>query len=195
MGTEDLKSDLLKVCRWVGIREWCPGTSGNVSVLNPDRGEVYIKGSGASMMDVKPEDILTLDLEGNILQGEGRPSKEVNFHLGIYKARGDVKAVLHTHSPFATAYAAAGKEIPQVTATAQLILKRIPLMEYALPGSLELAGYVIEGFRDPTVQALLLKNHGVVTIGDTVYRTYHINEWVEEAAKAAFLSSIIKRLS
>jgi len=194
MGAEDLKNDLIKVSRWCGSREWCPGTSGNVSALNPDRGEVYIKGSGASMLDLEPKDILTLDLEGNVIQGEGRPSKEVNFHLGIYKARGNVKAVLHTHSPFATAYAAAGKEIPQVTATAQLTLKKVPLVEYAPPGSPELAGYVIGGFKDPTVQALLLKNHGVVTIGDTVYRAYHINEWIEEAAKVALLSSVIKRL-
>jgi len=195
MGAEDLKNDLIKVSRWCGSREWCPGTSGNVSVLNPDRWEVYIKGSGASMADIKPEDILSLDLEGNVIQGEGRPSKEVNFHLGIYKARQDVKAVLHTHSPFATAYAATGMEIPQVTATAQLTLKRVPLVEYAPPGSLELAGYVTGGLKDPTVQALLLKNHGVVTVGDTVYRAYHINEWVEEAARVALLSSIIKRLS
>jgi len=193
MGREDLREALIKVSKLAGSRGWCPGTSGNISVLNPDTGEVYIKVSGRSMSDLKPGDILTLDLDGKVLEGSGRPSKEVNFHLGIYKKRKDVKAVLHTHPPYATAYATAGRSLPMVTATAKLILKNIPLVGYAPPGSSELADLVVKCFEDPEVCSVLMKNHGVVSVGGDLYRALYVTEWVEHEAETAFLSSIIRR--
>jgi len=163
-------------------------------VLNPDTGEVYIKISGRSMSDLKPTDILTLNLDGKVIDGSGRPSKEVNFHLGIYKKRKDVKAVLHTHPPYATAYATAGKPLPMVTATAKLILKKVPIVDYAPPGSKELAELVVSKFEDPDVCSVIMKNHGVVSVGADIYRALYVTEWVENEAETAFLYSIIKRL-
>jgi len=194
MVSEDLKASLIKVSKLAGSRGWCPGTSGNISVLNPDTGEVYIKISGRSMSDLKPTDILTLNLDGKVIDGSGRPSKEVNFHLGIYKKRKDVKAVLHTHPPYATAYATAGKPLPMVTATAKLILKKVPIVDYAPPGSKELADLVVSKFEDPDVRSVIMKNHGVVSVGADIYRALYVTEWVENEAETAFLSSIIKRL-
>jgi len=193
MASENLKDSLIKVSRLSGSRGWCPGTSGNISVLDPDTGKVYIKVSGRSMADLKPSDILTLDLDGKVLEGSGRPSKEVNFHLGIYKKRKDVKAVLHTHPPYATAYATAGRSLPMVTATAKHILKKVPLVDYAPPGSSELADLVVKRFEDPDVCAVLMKNHGVVSVGGNLYRALYVTEWVENAAETAFLYSVIKR--
>ncbi len=189
----DLKETLIKISKLVGIRGWCPGSSGNISVLNPKKGEVYIKISGKRMSDLKFSDILTLDLDGKVIEGRGSPSKEVNFHIGIYKKRKDVKAVLHTHPPYATAYAVAGRELPMVTVTAKLILKKVPLVDYAPPGSNELADLVVKGFEDPEVHSVLMKNHGVVSVGETLHEALSITEYVENTAEIGFLSSVIRR--
>ncbi|MEM2145055.1 MAG: class II aldolase/adducin family protein [Candidatus Jordarchaeaceae archaeon] len=194
MKIKDIKKDLIKVSHQCGNKGWCPGTSGNLSVFDRDSNEVYIKVSGKSMTDLKISDIITLTLEGKIKRGEGIPSKEIYFHLAIYNTRKDVNAVLHTHSPFAIAFAIANTEVPLVSVTAQECLKKVPLVEYAPPGSSELGNYVVEGFRDPKVKAILLKKHGVVTVGSDIHQAFHINEWLEDAAKVAFLSSIIKTL-
>ncbi len=194
MNIEDLKKDLIKVSHQSGSKGWCPGTSGNLSIFNPESKEVYIKVSSKSMTNLELADIVTLTLDGKVKRGEGRPSKEIYFHLGIYNARKDVNAVLHTHSPYATAFAVVGREIPLISVTAQKYLKKVPLVEYAPPGSFELTNYVVEGFKDPEVKAILLRNHGVVTVGNDIYDAFYVNEWLEDAAKIALLSSIIKTL-
>jgi len=191
---EDLKIDILRVSKWSGDRGWCPGTSGNISVFDEERGVVHMKVSEKNMADLKPSDIVTVNLDGELLDGNGKPSKEVNFHLGLYKSRKDVKAVLHTHPPFATGYAVVGREIPKVVVTAKIILKKVPVVDYATPGSLELANLVVKSFEDPAVKSALLKDHGVVSIGEDVYRAFYIMDYVENAAKMAVLSSVIRGL-
>ena len=186
-------NDLLKISQRLGERGWVPGSSGNISVIHPGKDQIYIKVTGKSMLDLTPSDILTLDLSGKVLEGEGRPSKEVRFHLGIYKAREDVKAVIHSHPPFASAFAIAGLPLPLQTAPGKLILKRVPEVEFALPGSRELAEGVVGAFKDPEVKAVLLKGHGIVAVGASLYDTYNITEWVEDAAREAFLVSNLTR--
>jgi L-fuculose-phosphate aldolase len=87
----------------------------------------YIKRSGADLNRLKFRDILELDIKGNILKGQGKPSKEMEFHLGIYMTRQDVRAILHVHPPFVTAYAVAGKRLPMVTEAVKILLGNIPL--------------------------------------------------------------------
>jgi len=139
------------------------------------------------------EDILTLNLDGNVLEGEGKPSIEMSFHLGIYRVRREVMAVFHVHPPFATAYAVAGKKIPMVTEAAKIILGDVPLLPHAPPGSVELATSVTDGFTDSRVKAALLREHGLVSTGETLEDAYHTTALVEDAAKIALLSSLIKR--
>ena len=81
-----------------------------------------------------------------------------------------------------------------VTATAKLILKKVPIVDYAPPGSKELAELVVSKFEDPDVRSVIMKNHGVVSVGADIYRALYVTEWVENEAETAFLSSIIKRL-
>jgi len=190
--SDDLRKELIEISRRCGAKGWCPGASGNISALDFHSGRVYLKASGADMSRLEMGDILTLDLEGNILNGEGRPSEEVNIHLSVYKVRRDVRAVLHVHPQFATAYAAAGERIPLVTDVARIVLRDVPLLEYAPPGSLELAERVVEGFNDEKVKAVLLREHGIVSVGGSLLEAYHMAELVEDAAKVAFLRSIIR---
>lgn len=186
-----LKKDLVGFCNRSGLQGWCPGTLGNISVFSPETGRVYIKRSGADLSRLRLEDLLALDVDGNLLEGEGRPSIETNFHLGIYRVRKEVRAVFHVHPPFATAYAVKGIKIPMVTEAAKIILVEVPLVCHAAAGSIELARKVSEIFEDARVKAVLLSQHGVVSIGTTLADAYNAAALVEDTAKVALLSSLL----
>lgn len=187
-----LRKEFVVISRRCGSQGWCPGTLGNISMLNPKANFVYIKSSGADLNVLELSDIIVLDLEGKVLLGEGEPSKEFGFHLGIYKIRSDVGCVFHVHPSYATAFAVAGKKLPMITEAAKIILIDVPLVESAPPGSGELASNVIEGFRDPNVKAVLIRDHGIVAVGSDLQDTFSIASLVEDTAKVAFLSSQIK---
>src|SRR4030065_420404 len=87
-------------------------TSGNISRRDPETGWVAIKPSGVMYPDLTPESMVVLDLDGNIVEGTLKPSSDTATHLYIYRQRPDVNGIVHTHSPFATAFAAVGKPIP-----------------------------------------------------------------------------------
>jgi ribulose-5-phosphate 4-epimerase/fuculose-1-phosphate aldolase len=186
-----LKRHIIEISGRCGSQGWCPGTLGNISTLDSDL-RVYIKRTGADLSRLKLEDILTLDIDGNVLEGKGKPSIETNFHLGIYKLRHDVKAVFHVHPPFATAYAVAGKKIPMVTEAAKIVLVDVPLLPRAPPGSIKLATAVKNCFKVLRVNAALLKEHGTVSVGKSLENAYHTTALVEDTAKIAFLSGLIK---
>lgn len=195
LNSKELKKELIEIARRAGNREWCPGTSGNISILDQNKSLIYIKASGKSMSDVVEKDIISVDLNGNVVEGEGKPSKEIGFHLGLINAREDIKAVLHTHPPYSTAFATAEETFPMVTVTAQIILKKVPWVCYYPPGSHELADDVKSGFLDKTVKAVVCKAHGVVAGGSDLHQAYYINDWVEDAAKVAFLTRMIEMTS
>jgi L-fuculose-phosphate aldolase len=186
-----LKKTLVGFCRRSGAQGWCPGTLGNISVLDPNAQRLYIKRSGADLNRLRLEDVLTLDTSGSVLEGKGNPSIETNFHLGIYRVRKDVRAVFHIHPPFATAYAVKGAKIPMVTEAAQIVLSDVPLISHAAAGSAQLAEKVASGFTDAKVRALLLRNHGLVAVGKTLEDGYQTTALVEDTAKVAFLSSLL----
>jgi len=188
-----VKKDIVEISRRCGAQGWCPGTLGNISLFNSQLERFYIKRSGADLNSLELEDVLTLDLDGQVLDGEGKPSMETSFHLGIYKVRRDIRAVFHVHPPFATAYAVAGSKIPMVTEAARIVLADVPLLPSAPPGSSKLATTVTDGFKDPRVTAVLLREHGLVATGKTLESAYYTASLVEDTAKVALLSSLIKK--
>lgn len=188
-----LKREIVEISQRCGAQGWCPGTLGNISLFDFESKRVYIKRSGTDLNRLELEDVLSLDLNGNVINGKGKPSIETNFHLGIYKVREEVRAVFHVHPPFATAYAVAGIKIPMITEAAKIILVETPLVPSAPPGSTELAITVTDCFKNLRIKAALLKEHGVVAIGETLENAYHITSLVEDTAKVALLSSLIKR--
>ena len=101
-------------------------------------------------------------------------------------------AVIHFHPPFTTAHAVAKKKIPMITEAAEIVLLDVPLLPRASPGSIELATKVTEGFKDSKVKAVLLTMHGLVSIGKTLKDAYYTTALVENPAKIALLSSLIK---
>ena len=144
-----------------GLVAW---TGGNVSARDPDTGLVAIKPSGVRYEDLTAASMVVLDLDGRIVEGTNRPSSDTASHLHIYRHRPDVNGVVHTHSRYATAFAAVGRSIPvYLTAQADEFGGEIPCAGFAMIGDEEIGAQVVATIgRSP---AVLLKNHGVFTIG------------------------------
>jgi len=164
------KNDLVK---WTG---------GNVSGRDPESGLVVIKPSGVKYPDMKPEHLIVIDLDGKIVEGSLSPSSDTASHLYIYRHRPDVGGIVHTHSPYATAFAAVNKPIPvYLTAIADEFGGPIPVGGFALIGGEEIGKVVVESIGSSP--AVLLKNHGVFTIGKNA----------EAAVKAAVMTEDVAR--
>jgi L-ribulose-5-phosphate 4-epimerase len=166
------------------------GAGGNISMR---WGANYlIKASGTSLYGMSESDILAVDADGKILRGLGVPTKEIRFHLGIYRERADIGAVVHYHAPFATAFAIKGIAIPALTFHAQRSLAKLPVIPPLADGSRELAGAVIGAIRDRDVRLLLLAAHGLVAIGKTLLEAQCLAELAEESAKTAIAARLLE---
>lgn len=167
-----------------GLVAW---TSGNVSLRDPDTGYVLIKPSGVQYNQLSPEQIVILDLDGNIIEGILKPSSDTASHLYIYRNRPDVFGVVHTHSSYATAFAAVGRPIPvYLTAQGDEFGGPIPCGGFALIGSEEIGKVVLESIGNST--AVLLKNHGVFTIGKSAEAAVKSAVMVEDIARTVWLA-------
>ena len=162
-------------------------TSGNISVRDPETGFVVIKPSGIKYEDMRPEHMVVVDLQGQVLAGDLKPSSDTASHLYIYRQRPDVNGVVHTHSPYATAFAALGKPIPvYLTAIGDEFGGPIPCGGFALIGDEEIGRLVVESIGDSS--AVLLKNHGVFTIGPTGEAALKAAVMVEDAAHTVWIA-------
>jgi L-ribulose-5-phosphate 4-epimerase len=141
-------------------------TSGNVSARVPGTDLVVIKPSGVAFDELTPEAMVVVDLDANVVEGDYAPSSDTATHCFIYRAMADVGGIAHTHSPFATAWAARGEEIPCVlTAMADEFGGPIPVGPFALIGGEEIGRVVVETLSGHRSPAMLLSSHGVVGIG------------------------------
>ncbi len=163
------------------------GTGGNASVRLKGGNEVLITPSGVYKASLKPEDIVKIDLEGNIVEGAHRPSIEWHFHTAIYRKRADAMAVLHAHSSYTTGLALAGRRIEPVTIEAAMVLGDVPIIEFMYPGTDELGDAVGNAMMDH--KAAILLNHGVVTAGRDLAEAITIAEVLEATSKITFVAS------
>lgn len=162
-------------------------TSGNVSALDRETGFVVIKPSGVRYEALRPEHMVVLDKDGKIIEGNLKPSSDTSSHLYIYRQRPDVGAVVHTHSAYATAFAAVNRPIPvYLTAQADEFGCAIPCGGFALIGGEEIGKVVIDSLG--TSIAVLLKNHGVFTIGKTGEAAVKAAVMVEDIARTVWFA-------
>ena len=162
-------------------------TGGNVSARDPETGLVAIKASGIRYEDMGPEHIVVLDLDGKVVDGKFKPSSDVYSHLYIYKHRPDVFGVVHTHSVYATAFAAVNRPIPVVlTAIADEFGGPIPCGGFALIGDDAIGKVVVDSIGNSP--AVLLKNHGVFTIGKSAKAAVKAAVMTEDNAKTVWLA-------
>ncbi|MCA0353317.1 MAG: L-ribulose-5-phosphate 4-epimerase [Chloroflexi bacterium] len=165
-----------------GLVTW---TSGNVSARDPETNLVVIKPSGVMFEDLRPADHVVVDLNGNVIEGDLKPSSDTASHLYIYRHRPDVNGIVHTHSPFATAFAANGKSIPvYLTAMADEFGGPIPCAGFALIGGEEIGQQVVEHIG--TSPAVLLQNHGVFTIGKSAKAAVKAAVMTEDVARTTW---------
>jgi L-fuculose-phosphate aldolase len=166
------------------------GTSGNISARIPGTDAFLIKPSGVYMGLLKPEELVLVDFEGNKIRGKRNVSAETPMHVAIYRARKDVQAVVHTHPPTATAFGIAGIEIFPLQIEMFMLLPRgVPIVPFESPGSKALAETVQKKIAD--YDAVILENHGIVTVGSTIEEACNLNEMVEEAAKIQFATVML----
>jgi L-ribulose-5-phosphate 4-epimerase len=165
----------------------CTWTMGNVSVRDPESGLVAIKPSGVMFPDLTPESMVVVDLEGTVIEGDFKPSSDTASHLYIYRQLEHVNGVVHTHSNYATAFAALGKPIPvYLTAIADEFGGPIPCGGFALIGGEDIGKVVVESIGQSP--AVLLKQHGVFTIGKTPEAALKAAVMVEDVAKTVAIA-------
>jgi len=167
-----------------GLVTW---TGGNVSARDPEPSYVVIKPSGVRYEELRPEHMVVVDREGKVVEGKLKFSSDTASHLYIYRHRLDVNGVVHTHSAYATAFAALGKPVPvYLTAMADEFGGPIPCGGFALIGGEDIGRIVVESIGDS--QAVLLKNHGVFTIGKTAEAAVKAAVMTEDVARTVWLA-------
>lgn len=184
---EKLKEELVQLHLELPKNNLVVWTGGNISARDPESGLVVIKPSGVRYEDLRPGLMVVVDLQGKIVDGVLKPSSDTFSHLYIYRARADVGGIVHTHSRYATAFAAVGKPIPCVlTAMADEFGGPIPCAGFALIGDEAIGRLVVEGIGQSP--AILLKNHGVFTIGKNATAAVKAAVMTEDVAATAWMA-------
>ncbi|HEY3310046.1 MAG TPA: L-ribulose-5-phosphate 4-epimerase [Anaerolineales bacterium] len=184
---EKIKEELVQLHLELPKHNLVVWTGGNVSARDPESGLVVIKPSGVRYEELRADQMVVVDLNGKIVEGNLKPSSDTASHLYIYRHRQDVNGVVHTHSRYATAFAAVGKPIPvYLTAQADEFGCEIPCGGFALIGGEEIGQQVIEHIGEST--ALLLKNHGVFTIGSSAKAAVKSAVMVEDIAATVWMA-------
>lgn len=187
--TQRLKQEIIEVAKELLEKGLVVGTGGNLSICLREEGLILITPSGIDYNQMVLEDIVILDLQGNIVEGTRRPSVEKNMHLELYNAREDICAVIHTHSLYASAVAVTREDLPVVLSEMAVVFGgAVRTARYAKIGTKELAENVLEVLGDSC--AALLSNHGAVGVGKNLQDVLKICELLEISAKVYILSKV-----
>ncbi len=181
MRLEALREELVRLHAELPANNLVAWTGGNVSARDPDSGLVAIKPSGVRYADLTAASMVVLDLDGAVVEGDLAPSSDAASHLYIYRHRPDITGVVHTHSRYATAFAAVGRPIPvYLTAQADEFGGEIPCAGFAFIGDDSIGQLVVEGIGSSP--AILLQNHGVFTVGPSAEAAVKAAVMVEDIA-------------
>lgn len=165
------------------------GTGGNISIYKRELGLIAITPSGKDYFKTRPEDIVILDLDGNIRDGSLKPSSEWEMHHIFYKNREDANGIVHTHSKYATAISCMGWDLEPVHYLIGLAGYEVKCAEYALYGSEELAENALKALGDR--KAVLHANHGLTALGDTLERAFSTAEQLEFVSEIYYLTKVL----
>ena len=158
------------------------GTSGNLSAYDEESGRMVITPTSVPYEEITPEDMVVMDLDGTVYEGTRRPSSEWRMHAAVYQAKPETGAIIHTHSPYATAFAVNHRKSPVILIEMVPFLGGdIPLARFAYPGTAAVGEEAVKVLRDRG--GCLLANHGVLTIGESLDQAHIRAVYVEDAAK------------
>lgn len=165
-------------------------TWGNISVRDPETGYVYLTPSGMPYNTIVEDDIVVMDIDGNRIEGERKPTIEHAMHLGIMRNRPDVNAVVHTHPVYSQVFALLHENIPPVIdEAAQILGDEVRVTEYALPGSPEMAENAIKTLGNDA--ACLLANHGAVAVGKDMDAAFRVCTILEMTSQIYYMARCI----
>jgi len=160
---------------------------GNLSVRLGAGDAIVIKPSGVGFAECTRDNLQVVLLDGTILPSDHKPSKDLGFHLDLYRIRPDINAIVHCHSPWATGYASAGIEIPCLTVQTIEKIGRMPLIPLCANGGPQTEVEISPVFLDPQIRAAVLANHGTIGVGKTLMAAQYLAEIIEETAHIAYV--------
>lgn len=180
--------DLIKYGKRAGKKNFTPGMSGNISARFGNN--IIITTSGSANGYLKEEDFVVIDFDGNVVQGNKKPSSEKMLHVEFYKMRPDVNYILHVHSPYLSSFASAGLALEEpIMAENVFYFGHIPLAEYGLPSSRDLVEKTAKYFND--FDAVLMANHGFIVGDKTLEGAYLKLELAESYAQVVLNTKIL----
>jgi L-fuculose-phosphate aldolase len=190
VAAEKAKDNILKTGVKMSGAGLVIGTWGNISQRVRKENLMVITPSGMPYASLRMADIVVVNMEGQVLEGDRTPSSEYMMHIEIYKKRLDVDAIVHTHSVYASAMAVAGEPIPPILEDmAQLVGGGVPVAVYARAGTRELAIAAAAGIKQ--ANAVLLANHGAVGVGKNLEEALMVCQIVEKGAQIYILSKLV----
>ncbi len=190
MNEKVVRDEIVRAGKKLAERFFVAANDGNISCRISEN-EVLITPTGINKGDVKEEDILKVDMDGNVLSGEKSPTSEMKMHLEVYEKRNDVRAIVHAHPPAATGYAACRIPLDRNILLPEVIfnLGRIGLADYATPTTEEVPQSVSGVISD--CDAVILANHGALTVAENVMAAYYRMETLEMYARINLIATLI----
>jgi L-fuculose-phosphate aldolase len=185
MSSDTIRQEIVAVAKTMYDKGMVNAYEGNLSIRGGDA--VYITPSAKCKGYLTPDMIVVSDMDGNLIEGDGKLSSEVKLHLAAYKLRGDLRAVIHSHSPYATAFAIAGRPIATKAYPEMLVIfGQIPIVEYGTPSTNAICAGIHRCIHEYDV--FLLANHGIVAVGANLWDVYFRMEAAESIAKTLLLA-------
>lgn len=178
--------EIIDISKYLFNRKLVSGKAGNISSRFNDI--IAITPTLKSLNDLKDEDVVLVDINGKNLT-KGKASSEINLHLEIYKKRKDVNGIVHTHSPYATGFSFSNKKIKRFEGFGKIKNEFIAEIDYEVPGSDLLAKKASDVLKNEDV--LVLKNHGLISIGNNLNEACALAEFVENTAKTQLITHIL----
>ena len=179
----DFRQRLIEAGKQMLEKKLTVETWGNLSLRDPDTGLIYLTPSAMAYHTIETEDVAVVDLEGNMLSGRRKPTIEMGLHLQLYRTRPEINAVIHTHPVQSQVFAVLRRPIPPIIdEAAQVLGGTVPVAQYALPGTKELAenvGVAMKG----RVRACLMANHGAVCVGESMEQAFKVCAVLEMTAE------------
>lgn len=180
LNDQEAKEFICEIGRRIYNKNFVAANDGNISIKVNDR-ELWTTPTGVSKGFMTPDMMVKMDLSGNVLEGELKPSSEVKMHLRVYQENTEAKAVVHAHPPVATSFAIAGISLEKpVSPEAIVLLGKVPVAPYATPGTQEVPDSIAPYCRD--YNAVLLANHGALTWGRNITEAFFRMESLEHYA-------------
>jgi len=178
----EIKKLIIEIGKRIWIRGYVAANDGNISVKLSDN-ELLTTPTGVSKGFLTEDMIIKTDMNGKVISGNSKfkPSSEVKMHIEVYKERPDIKSVVHAHPPYATSFAVAGIPLNKcVLPEAVIVIGAVPTAKYGLPSTMEIPDAIREHIKNS--DAILLENHGALTLGSDLLNAYHKMETLEHTA-------------